>query len=231
MKKLIVAIIITIMAIVALIAGYIYMSQGNVQANILKEELEEIVKIDITSQDIPSNIKTNRSYGIVEKTVKNYLSNVRDIYLEIEDYCNEEAMSNILSIENIKQDKQELSVVKEELNKYKLNLEQEVNNFENLLEKNTIMEAIEDENVIGYYKNIYENIMFNEALQANLQLAKQEVVSSQEKSQEKLKDMDKVVKFLIDNNNYWDIDEERQKIQFTNVKKLTEWIALFNETI
>lgn len=229
MKRLILAIVVVILAIIALIVGFWYLNESNEQATILQQELEAVTQVDLTEEYVNTEIKTTGNYAIVEETIKNYLNEIRQIYVDVSEYYSSEAISEILSAENILQDEEELSKVKEVLESTKEALEEEINKLDNMLEEDTIMEAIEEKGLKEYYNNIYSSVMLNEAVQSNLQYVRDEILELEETASAKLENMDDVIEFLEENKNYWEINDD--KIQFTNVIKLTEYYELLNETV
>ena len=229
MKKLIFAILIVIAAIAGLIYGFMYLTNSSAQESVLKEELEKVAQIDITEEDIDMNIKTSGKYALVEETIKNYLNEARSIYKNVENYCNSESVSNIISVKNIEQDEEKLSSVKLSLKEYKTNLSKEVTRFEELLYEQNIIAAIREKNLSDYYNEIYKSVMLNETIQDNLDFAKDKIKKAKDKSLEKLKDLDDVITFLEKNKKFWEIKDD--KIQFTNIQKLTEYYDLLNEAI
>ena len=229
MKRLIFAILIVIAAIAGLIYGFMYINNSSAQEAILKEELEKVAQIDITEEDIDMNIKTIGKYAVVEETMKNYLNEARSIYKNVENYCNTNSVSTIISVKNIEQDDKKLSSVKLALKDYKENLNKEVKKFEELLYEQNIMGAIREKNLKDYYNDIYKSVMLNETIQDNLDYASGKLKKAKEKSLDKLENVDDVIEFLEKNTKSWEIKDG--KIQFTNIQKLTEYYDLLNEAM
>ena len=72
-KKTIIGIIIVIVLIIALvIVSYLYSEFSNKQLNILKEETNTILQSNIVTDEINSEIKADKNFGIVEKAIKEY---------------------------------------------------------------------------------------------------------------------------------------------------------------
>lgn len=228
-KRLIVAIIIVILLIVALIGGYLYLQNSTKQAKILQEEATQLAQLDITKEDINMQTKTTGKYAIVEETVKNYINDVKNMYNEMNNYCNDEAISQILSAENIQADDEELTVVEQKVNEYASKLEEYRTKAETITDENTIMQKINEKNLSDYYVEIYRSIMLNEAVQANLSSTKTLIEEAQEEAWAKIEGLEEVVEFLVENTRYWDIEDG--KIQFTNVNKLTQYYQLLNGTV
>ena len=83
-KKMTIAIIILIILIIAIVGfNFAFSEFNNKQTNILTEETNKILQSDITKENIDFNIKTERNYAVVEKAIKEYISELKNIYKEI----------------------------------------------------------------------------------------------------------------------------------------------------
>jgi hypothetical protein len=229
MKRYIFAILVVIILIAGVIGGFIYIQKSNEQVAVLQKEATALAEKDITSEDIDMEIKTTGKYAIVEQTMKEYLNNARSIYVEVTDYCNDDAITNILSTENIEQDETGLTVVEEKLEEYNDNLDKKMNEFETIVTEQNIKNAIKEKGLRSYYNDIYENVMLSDAVTQNLENAKLGIMSAQEKAQEKLEGLSDVVDFLKENTKYWNLEDG--KIQFTNINKLTQYYELLNKAM
>ena len=84
-KKTIIIMIILIIFIIVFIGAIICLNVGNQkQLNILTEESNNLLKQDLIKDEINADIKTSKNYAKVEKTIKEYLSNVKNIYVEMQ---------------------------------------------------------------------------------------------------------------------------------------------------
>ena len=88
-KKMTIAIIILIILIIAIVGfNFAFSEFNNKQTNILTEETNKILQSDITKENIDFNIKTERNYAVVEKAIKEYISELKNIYKELKDDLN-----------------------------------------------------------------------------------------------------------------------------------------------
>lgn len=226
-KRLIFAIIIVILLIAGLIGGYLYLQNSREQASILQEELTNIVEMNLSENDIDMTIKTTGKYGVVEETIKNYLNDVKNTYNSVENYCNDDELSQILSTENIEADDENLSVVKQKVEEYSTKLDEYKEEINLIDDESNITKAIENKNLSDYYDNIYKNVMLSDAMKQNLESIKTKAEEAQEEAWTKLDGLNNTVDFLEENTKYWEISDG--KIQFTNVNKLAEYYNLLNE--
>ena len=225
-KRLIFAIIVVILLIGGVIGGYYYLQNSSSQAAVLQEEMEALVKLDILNDEIDTKTKAFGNYWKVEEAVKQYLIEVKNTYTSMRDFCNEEQSSQVLSAENINGDPVELLVVKHKIEDKNQELKDLINKTENLRDNDQIMKTIKEKNLKDYYIDVYKNIMENEAMQANLELAEDKIKDEQEEAEQRLEGLEDAVDFLAKNTKYWEINEGR--IQFTNTNKLAEYLEVLN---
>ena len=227
-KRLIFAIIVVILLIGGLIGGYYYIQNSSSQAAVLQKEMESLLELNIINDEIDMKTKALGNYGKVEESVKTYLTDVKNTFTSMKDFCNDEQASQILSAENINGDPVELLVVKQKVDEKKDELKKLITKTENIRENDQMMEAIKEKNLKDYYVDIYKNIMENENMQANLQAAEEKIKDEQEEAEERMEALDNTVEFLKKNSNYWEINDG--KIQFTNTNKLAEYLEVLNGT-
>lgn len=228
-KKLVIAIIVVIILIAGLIGGYFYLQKSTEQAKVLQEEATKLSQTDLKKEEIDMEIKSTGKYAIVEETMKNYLNDIRNLYLELENTCNDDAVSQIISAENIEADPEELTVVKEKIEEYSQQIDDNQSKLDSALNEENIMNAIEEKNLRNYYNDIYENVMLDERTQENLKSVKESIKDDQDEIWAKIDALNEVADFLVENTRYWEISDG--KIQFTNVNKLTEYYELLNGTM
>ena len=225
-KRLIFAIIVVILLIGGLIGGYYYLQNSSSQAAVLQKEMEEIVKLDMLNDEIDTKSKAFGNYGKVEESVKSYLIEVKNTYTSMRDFCNEEQAAGILSAENINGDPIELLVVKQKIENKNKELKELIEKTESIRDNDQIMKAIKEKNLRDYYIDIYKNIMENENMQVNLELAEEKIKDEQEEAEQRLDGLRDAAEFLAKNTKYWEINEGR--IQFTNTNKLAEYLEVLN---
>ena len=83
-KRVIISIIVVIILIVAIIGGtYFFGGFSKRQTKLLTEETNKILQSDIITDNVDMNIKTDKNYAVVEKAVKEYVSELKNIYKEM----------------------------------------------------------------------------------------------------------------------------------------------------
>ena len=117
-KKTIIGIIILVILIVAIgVIAYSFNNFNSEQMKLLSEETNKILQSDIANENISFSIKTKKNYAVVEKAVKEYVSNLKNIYVEIDELNSGINPNNIFSSQNM-QDK-DLRDVEEIISEYK----------------------------------------------------------------------------------------------------------------
>ena len=165
-KKMTIAIIILIILIIAIVGfNFAFSEFNNKQTYILTEETNKILQSDITKENIDFNIKTERNYAIVEKAIKEYISELKNIYKEISEIDENINPNNIFSAQNM-QDK-ELKAIDEIITDYNDKIQETTDELEDLLKEDKIKENITKREISQrkeYYINLYNTIMFSDVM-------------------------------------------------------------------
>lgn len=71
--------------------------------------------------------------------------------------------------------------------------------------------------------------MLSDSMKAQYASLNEKVKDENSKLNEKITKIEKIKKFLVDNKSSWEIKEN--KIQFTNLNRMTEYYSLLNQFI
>ena len=74
MNKKIIGITIAVIVVIIIIIGAVLIIRDLRQDSILKDEIKRVSKLNIAKDQIDMNIKTKGDYGVIEKTIKEYLN-------------------------------------------------------------------------------------------------------------------------------------------------------------
>ena len=222
-------IIILIILIIAIVGfNFAFSEFNNKQTNILTEETNKILQSDITKENIDFNIKTERNYAVVEKAIKEYISELKNIYKEISEIDENINPNNIFSAQNM-QDK-ELKAIDEIITDYNDKIQETTDELEDLLKEDKIKENITKREISQrkeYYINLYNTIMFSDVMKTQYRNLESEIETEKSKLTDKLKQIEKTNEFLKKNSDSWTIKND--KIQFTNLIRMTEYYNLLNK--
>ena len=228
-KRVIISIIIVIILIVGLVLGTYGFSKFNKKQTImLTEETNKILQSDITTDSIDFNIKTNKNYAIVEKAIKEYVSDIKNIYVEMEEMNSGVNPNSIFTAQNM-QDK-DLSEIDDIINEYKQKSQNAVKELEEMLTEEKIIENINSRKISkrkDYYTDLYTTIMLSDTMKKQYNKLEEKVKDEKSKLTEKINQIDKIAEFLEKNSDAWTIKDD--KIQFTNLNRMTEYYSLLNK--
>ena len=228
-KKTIIAIIIVLILIVGLVGiTSIFTDFSTKQTKLLTEESNKILKSDISKDNIDFDIKTEKNYAIVEKAIKEYISDLKNIYVEMEEMNTGINPNNIFSARNM-QDK-DLKEIDEIINEYKEKSQNCISELEEMITEEKISENISKKDISPrneYYTDLYNTVMLSNVMKNQYRSLEEKVKDGKSKLYDKLNKIDKIKKFLEENTDSWTIKED--KIQFTNLNKMTEYYNLLNQ--
>lgn len=228
-KRVVIAIIVIIILIVGIISGaYFFSGFSNKQTKLLTDETNKILQADITTENIDLDVKSSKNYAVVEKAIKEYVSELKNIYVEMDELNSGINPNNIFTADNI-EDK-DLNEIDDIINEYKEKSQDSVTKLESLLTEEKIAENINKRNIStrkDYYIELYNTIMTSDNMKKQYNTLEEKIKDEKSKLSEKLKQIDNISEFLKKNSDSWTIKDG--KIQFTNLNRMTEYYGLLNK--
>ena len=228
-KRVIISIIVIIIIIIGIVGGsYLFGGFSKKQTKLLTDETNKILQADITTENIDLDIKTSKNYAVVEKAIKEYVSELKNIYVEMDELNSGINPNNIFTADNI-EDK-DLSEIDDIINEYKEKSQDAVTKLESLLSEEKIAENINKRNIStrkDYYIELYNTIMTSDNMKKQYNTLEEKIKDEKSKLSEKLKQIDNISEFLKKNSDAWTIKDG--KIQFTNLNRMTEYYGLLNK--
>ena len=207
-KKILIITVILAIIILGLIAYFVV--SDFMQEDKLKAELNELsqlsnaenIDIDKINQKLDT-IVTKDDYAIVERAFKDYLSDSFENSLEIASILNDERITESLTPENYKNDGPEFTSTKEYLTKTIEQLEYCKNKYNEFFTDEKAMSYINDKNLDEYYVNLYKEEIVGDLSNTDktVENSIDEVISMLDKSE-------KVIDFLIENKDSWEIEND-----------------------
>lgn len=230
-KKTIIGIIIVVILIIALITlSYLYSMFNSKQIKIFTEETNALLQKNIATEEINSEIKTEKNYAIVEESIKEYISKLKNIYVEINKMCSEINPNDIFSAENLEnKDVEKIDTIVAE---YKEKSKNYLEEYKKAIEEEQILKNIEKRNIKNrknYYIDLYKTVMLSDSMKKQYQILEKDIDQKREKLNGKLDNLEKIEKYLEENEKYWSIKDG--KIQFNNINRMTEYYNLLNELL
>lgn len=211
-KKKIVFIVIGIIILVLLgIFGYMVVDEMN-QTNKLIIEVGEVSQMfNQTSLDyeiIEQKLSTNVSKGdylVVEKAVKQYLSDALASMKELQSVVDDDRITTLLTMDNYAEDGPDFVNTKEYIQNTRTALENLKNEFISYTTQEKMDEYISDKGLDEYYIELYNELMGgDEIMQADIE----ELESSLDSIINMLNNTDVVIDFLIENKDSWELQGE-----------------------
>lgn len=230
-KKTIIGIIIVVILIIALITlSYLYSTFNSKQIKIFTEETNNLLQKNIATEEINSEIKTEKNYAIVEESIKEYISKLKNIYVEIDKMCSEINPNDIFSAENLEnKDVEKIDTIVAE---YKEKSKNYLEEYKKAIEEEQILKNVEKKNIKNrknYYIDLYKTVMLSDSMKKQYQILEKDIEQKREKLNGKLDNLEKIEKYLEENEKYWSIKDG--KIQFNNINRMAEYYNLLNEIL
>ncbi len=206
-KKTIIGIIILVILIVGLIViSYFYNNFNNKQVNILAEETNKILQADLTTDEIDFNIKTEKGFATVENAIKEYISKIKNIYVEMDSTYTGINPDNIFSAENMPD--KNLDEIDTIINDYKAKGQELLDEYDELVKEENIVKYIESKNIKTrkkYFIELYESAMLSDSMKEQFKTMRNEISGKKDDLYSKLNQLENVKKFLSDNEKSWSI--------------------------
>ena len=229
-KKTKVAIVLVILLIIALISvSYFYNDFNSKQVTLLTQELNEILDADLKEDSINFDIKTEKNYAEVEKIIKEYISRLKNIYVEMEEIVSGINPNIIFSTQNIPE--KNLDEIDDIINEYKEKSQNLILEYETLTTEENIIKNINDANITtrkDYYVELYNEVMLSQKMKNKFENLEEDIKNEKARLYDKLNKIEKIKEFLEENVDSWIINEDG-KIEFVNSYKFTQYHNLLNQ--
>lgn len=233
-KGIIIAVVLIVLAIAVGVAVLIGYHAG--QLVLLEQETNQVLDSIYQAQEkgindsttINMEIKTTGGYAVIEKEFKSYMNQMLDIAKNINNLYNEETITQMVSIENLKSDGPEFTNTKEQIETMKTKTQEYFDEYIALSNLDKIMGAVDDKPISDYYKTLYKGFTTeNKQEQAELDQLAKELESSKTEAIESLDGLKQIFTFLSENKSAWKIEGEQ--ILFYNQSKLNEYRNMINK--
>lgn len=222
--------ILIILIIVLIVAAYFYSNFNNKQMDLLTTEANKILEIDLKNGEIDLSLKTEDNYAKVEESIKEYIFEIKNIYVEMEQLVSGINPNTIFSVQNMPD--KNLEEIDNIIEDYKEKSQEIISEYEELVKEENIVANIEDAKISSrqdYYINLYNEVMLSEVMEKKYSDLEEEIKNEKASLYDKLNKVEKIKEFLEEHDESWTIKGD--KIQFTNLNRMTEYYNLFNQVI
>lgn len=228
-KKLLIIIGIIVLFVIGIIAYFVISDMG--QEKKLKAEFTEIsemtnaenIDIDKVYERLNRTV-TNGDYAEVEKSFKNYLKDNFDNTIKITELLNDERITNILTVDNYKEDGKDFIETKKYITTTREELENCKTEYIKFFTEENAMSYINDKGLDSYYIDLYRNEYVGDLESEN---ADKTVENSINDIIDVLNIYEEIINFLADNKNSWKIDGEN--ITFNSESLSNKYNELINK--
>ena len=228
-KRVIISIIVIIIIIIGIVGGsYLFGGFSKKQTKLLTDETNKILQADITTENIDLDIKTSKNYAVVEKAIKEYVSELKNIYVEMEELNSGINPNNIFTAQNMQDN--DLKEIEDIISEYKEKSQSCISELEKMLTEEKISENITKNNFSSrknYYTELYNTVMLSDVMKKQYNSLEEKVKDEKSELYDKINKIDKIKEFLEKNKDAWTIKDD--KIQFTNLNRMTEYYNLLNK--
>ena len=228
-KKILIAILVIIVIAIAIFAYF--MISDLQQEQKLKDELTELnnlsnaetIDVDAINERLNRTI-TKGDYAVVEQAFKQYLKDSFDNTMKIAEIINDDRIINLLTVSNYQEDGKDFVESKNYINTTRESLENYKNEYKNFFTEEKVMSYINDKGLDSYYTDFYKEEIVGdieaEGADTTVEDSINELINI-------LNVSEKVINFLSENQNSWQIQGEN--ITFDRQELFDEYEQLISE--
>jgi hypothetical protein len=211
-KKKFFMIFIFILLDVFLLVGFLVIRDATM-LNELKNEVDDLSKLDFTHDRYNLKMKTKGKYRIVEEAIKDYLDNYAVSLQSVLDIVHNPYLTKILSYDNYQKDgpmfTESLAFLKEKRESFMIQMEQLLKNSEEDTIKGYIYNRIDD----SYYCDLYQELILNDTLKADFQEMRELLENTNTRMNTIFDTSKEVLEFLVTHKEEWVLEEGEIRFQ------------------
>ena len=207
-----------------LLCASLYFIMDATNINLLKKEINNISKLDMSIDRFNKKNKTTFKYKVVENTIKDFLDDYSKKMDSAYKLVSADEFTKILSYDNYVEDGPNFEKSIKYITDSKIKFNNIINDMESDLEKKNIKKLIREKTEDKYYIGLYEELVFSE-----------ELINQYENNKELLKEMRskyndvydtslEVLNFLITYKDSWTLEDG--EIKFINNDLLNYYNSL-----
>lgn len=228
-KKILITILVIIVVAIAIFAYFIISDLQQEQK--LRDELAELnnlsnaetIDVDAINERLNRTI-TKGDYTVVEQAFKQYLKDSFDNTMKIAEIINDDGIINLLTVNNYLEDGKDFVESKNYINTTRESLKKYKNEYKNFFTEEKVMSYINDKGLDSYYTDFYKEEIIGdieaEGTDTTVEDSINELINI-------LNISEKVINFLSENQNNWQIQGEN--ITFDRQELSDEYEQLISE--
>lgn len=207
-----------------LLCASLYFIMDATNINLLKKEINNISKLDMSIDRFNKKNKTTFKYKVVENTIKEFLDDYSRKMDSAYKLVSEEEFTKILSYENYLEDGPNFEKSIKYITDSKIRFNNIINDLESDLEKKNIKKLIREETDDMYYISLYEELVFSDELTIQYKNNKELLKEVRSKYNEVYDTSLEVLNFLITYKDSWTLEDG--EIKFVNNDLLNYYNSL-----
>lgn len=207
-----------------LLCASLYFIMDATNINLLKKEINNISKLDMSIDRFNRKNKTTFKYKVVETTIKEFLDDYSRKIDSAYKLVSEEEFTKILSYENYVEDGPTFEKSTKYITDSKIKFNNIINDLESDLEKKNIKKLIREETDDTYYIALYDELVFSEELTKQYKNNRELLKEVRSKYNEVYDTSLEVINFLITYKDSWTLEEG--EIKFINNDLLNYYNSL-----
>lgn len=211
-KKISFVIVFLLLDVLLCASLYFIMDATNI--NLLKKEINNISKLDMSIDRFNKKNKTIFKYKVVENTIKDFLDDYSKKMDSVYKLVSDKEFTKILSYDNYVEDGPTFEKSIKYIIDSKIKFNNIINDMESDLEKKNIKKLIRNETDDKYYISLYEELVFSEDL-TNQYENNRELLKEVRSNYNEVYDTSlEVLNFLVTYKDSWSL--ENGEIKFIN---------------
>ena len=228
-NKIILTVVLLLFVVIILgISAYVYFDYNRYNhEEELKQEINTVISKDYTTDTFLVDTKTKGKYQEIEKTAKEYMQKYTNSLQALLNVASDEQFTQILSIDNYKQDAKDFKKTKSYIETTKKTLTDNYNVVKTMSDKDNILKQIDSKKLDKYYTDLYKEIMGNEQFISKMQQTNSMASKNYNMMLSLLEASEHVIDFLIKNKNKWEI--KNNLVEFENDTLLKEYNKLVED--
>ena len=206
-----------------LVIGFLIIRDAT-SINMLNKEVEELTKLNITTDRFNRNIRTSGRYAVVEAAIKNYLDKYALDVQEASSIVTDPNFLGILSYENYIADGPEFEHSISYLEASKKDFNDKMDRLLLCLDKDNIMNNIYEKMDDRYYISLYQKLMFGDEMIDGLEQSEKLFYSTRDKFNNYFDVSLDVLNFLKSYKDSWKLEDG--EIKFENEDLYNYYMSL-----
>lgn len=219
--------VIAFMFLNVLLCASLYFITDATNINLIKKEIKNISKLDMSIDRFNKKSKTTFKYRVVETTIKEFLDSYSKKMDNVYKLVSDEEFTKILSYDNYLEDGPTFEKSTKYIVDSKIKFNNIINDMESDLEKKNIKKLIRNETDDKYYISLYEELVFSEDLVNQYENNKELLKEIRSKYNDTYDTSLEVLNFLITYKDSWKL--ENGEIKFSNTDLYNYYNSLIDK--